>query len=263
MSRLFISHAVADGAGKAAELVDRLEAGGNACWIAPRDVVPGRTYPAQILTAIRDGRGLVLLLTERANDSPDVLQEVQIAHSAKKLIVPVAVGEVPLSDDLGYFLSVRQHLRWTSADDVAAALARAMPPAVGAGAAAPPDAGPGVMDAVSAVSAAAASDDGVGGRFKFVVRSTGEEPDVLWLSSEADYRDPRCLSVAIRGAARAELLRSHGARFGDAFAGRTVMVDGVACKRRIDFLSGGAPTGLYYFQTHVDVDDLGSLRIID
>lgn len=263
MSRLFISHAVSDGAAKAAELVGQLEGSGDACWIAPRDIQPGRTYPAQILTAIRNGRGLVLLLTERANESPDVLQEVQLAHSAQKLIVPVAVGNVRLSDDLGYFLSVRQHLRWTTAEQVAEALGRVMPPVAGSTVSAAETSGAGIMDGMAAVAAASASDDGVVGRFRFVVQSTGEERDTLWLSSETDYRDPRCLSVAIRGQARADLLRSAGSGFADVFQGRTVIVEGVARKRRINFLSEGSPTGLYYFQTHVDVDALDALQIID
>ena len=80
------------------------------------------------MAAIREGRSLVVLLTEAANASPGVLQEVQIAHSSKRLIVPVSVGEVRLSDDLGYFLSVRQHLRWSSAEDVAAAVGNVLPP---------------------------------------------------------------------------------------------------------------------------------------
>ncbi|MEZ5816386.1 MAG: toll/interleukin-1 receptor domain-containing protein [Hyphomicrobiaceae bacterium] len=261
MARVFISHAVSDGAAKAGELVSRLEARGQACWIAPRDVAPGRTYPAQILAAIRDGRGLVLLLTEAANASPDVLQEVQLAHSAKKLIVPVAVGEVRLSDDLGYFLSVRQHLRWSSAEAVAAALDAVLPPlAVEDATLSARDAG---LEAVAAVAAAAASETGVSGPFRMVVRSTGEEPDTLWLCSEADYRDPRCLSVAIRGAARQALVAKHGRGFGDAYQGRTIVVDGVARKQRIDFISGGKPTGHYYFQTHVDVDDPGLIRLMD
>ena len=261
MTRVFISHAVSDGGAKAAELVTRLEARGEACWIAPRDIVPGRTYPAQIMAAIREGRGLVVLLTEAANASPDVLQEVQIAHSAKKLIVPVAVGEVRLSDDLGYFLSVRQHLRWSSAEGVATAVAGVLPPAAAETVA--PDDSPGVMDAVAAIAAAAASEDGVSGAFRLLVRSTGEEPDTLWLCSEADYRDPRCLSIAVRGRARDSLLAQYGARFGDAFTGRTVVVHGVARKQRIDFISGGRPTGHYYFQTHVDVDDPAQLAMRD
>ena len=261
MSRVFISHAVSDGAGKASELVTSLEARGHACWIAPRDIVPGRTYPAQIMAAIREGRSLVVLLTEAANASPDVLQEVQIAHSSKRLIVPVSVGEVRLSDDLGYFLSVRQHLRWSSAEDVAAAVGNVLPP-LATGSAPDAEREP-QMDPTAAIAAAAASESGVTGTFRLVVRSTGEETDTLWLCSEADYRDPRCLSVAIRGEARRALLAQHGAQLGAHFRERTVIVDGTARKQRIDFVSGGKPTGHYYFQTHVDVDDPAQLAMRD
>ncbi len=248
--KIFVSHAVSDGAAKAAELVELLEAIGDPCWIAPRDIAPGRTYPAQIMAAIRESRAVILLLTEAANRSPDVLQEVQIAHSAKKLIVPASVGTVPLSDDLGYFLSVRQHLRWSTAGEVVAAIARVLPPLA-------PVAPTAAMDAITAVAAAAASESGISGRFGFVVRSAADDGEILWLCSEIDYRDPRCLSVAVRGAAR------HRMKGADQFRGRRITVEGVALKKRIDFLTNGEPTGLYYYQTHVDVDDPAQVTSVD
>jgi hypothetical protein len=52
------------------------------------------------MAAIRTSAALVLLLTRAANDSPDVLQEVQIAHAERRLIVPVVIDGVMPSDDL-------------------------------------------------------------------------------------------------------------------------------------------------------------------
>jgi hypothetical protein len=261
MSKIFISHAVRDGAAKASELVASLETSGNECWIAPRDIVPGRTYPAQIMAAIREGRGLVVLLTEAAIQSPDVLQEVQIAHSSQRLIVPVAVGEARLSDDLGYFLSVRQHLNWSSAEAVAAAVAKVLPPpAIDSLRGSDHDR---PIEPAAAVAAAAAADGGIEGKFRLKVLSTGQDAGTLWLCSEVDYRDPRCLSVAIRGEARQALLERHGTQFGSFFRDRTIMIEGIARKKRVDFVSGGKPTGHYYFQTHVEVESLTRIGFLD
>jgi hypothetical protein len=65
----------------------------------------------------------VVLLTPGGNQSPDVLQEVQRAHEERKLIVPVIVDNLQPSDDLIYFLRVRQQLAWTDARAVAAEVA--------------------------------------------------------------------------------------------------------------------------------------------
>ncbi|MFV0295138.1 MAG: toll/interleukin-1 receptor domain-containing protein, partial [Hyphomicrobiaceae bacterium] len=241
MSWIFISHAVADGAGHANELVARLEAAGHSCWIAPRNVVPGRTYPAQILSAIRDCRAVAVLLTEAANASADVLQEVQIAHSNRKQLIPVVVGAVAPSDDLAYFFGIRHQMRWTGAHEVAAALAAAVPPL--ADQPAPPPqvsaTDPAVMDPSTAMARAATAEAGVTGTFAITVRSTAVEPGgLLWLNSERDYRDPRCLAIAVSAAATGQLAGKLGEDPATSLQDRNIRVHGSAKKQRIDFLSG-------------------------
>ncbi len=243
MSSFFISHAAADGAKLAAELVARLEAAGQICWVAPRDVAAGRTYPAQIMAAIRDCRGVVLLVTPAANHSADVLQEVQVAHAQKKIIVPVIVGDLSPSDDLAFFLAVRHRIAWTTADAICVAVLQSLPATHVA---------PKAMNALDAIAAAAATEEGITGSFTMGVRATGSEG---WLMSENDYRDPRCLSVYLDGEARRQLTKLHGEDPTIFFKGRTIVVLGTAKKQRIDFVSGGKSTGHYYYQTHVDVTD--------
>jgi FimV-like protein len=83
---------------------------------------PGFPYSGQIVTAIRESRGLVLVLTPVANQSPDVLGEVTNAQNARKLIVPLVVQGTQPSDDLIYFLAMRQQFVWTDAKSAAAVL---------------------------------------------------------------------------------------------------------------------------------------------
>jgi hypothetical protein len=122
MSHLFISHSTKDGADFARQLVEALEVVGLRCWVAPRDVKAGTDYPAQIVSAIRESRGLVLVLTAEANASPGVIREVELADKQGKQMVPLLVGGTRPSDGLTYFLSIRQQIPWTGAATAAAAL---------------------------------------------------------------------------------------------------------------------------------------------
>ncbi len=274
MSHIFISHAVADGADKANAMVAALEAAGHTCWIAPRDVTAGRTYPAQIMAAVRDSGGLILIATPAANESPDVLQEVNLGHSHRKTIVPVMVDGTQPSDDLAYYLSVRHQLPWTDPSALLPAILRALPLPEGAEAtiAAPKTgaqpSGPKAMSPTEAIAAAAASEDGVTGVFEFVVVSSAFDEGVYWLNSEADYRDPRCLAAILRPKflaalqARNSFIPSVQVQ-PQIFEGRSVRFRGTAHKRRIDFISGGKPTGHYYFQTHVEIDSADDIEFVE
>lgn len=61
-----------------------LEEVGEPCWIAPRNMTPGADYPNEIVRAIRECRGQVVLITPSANESQDVLQEVQRVQDERK-----------------------------------------------------------------------------------------------------------------------------------------------------------------------------------
>ena len=127
MSHLFISHSARDGAAVAQQLCTALEAAGHCCWIAPRDVKPGVPFPGQIVGAIRDCTGLVLVVTPAANASPDVLQEVQLAGQNRKTVAPVVVDLTTPSDDLQYYLGVRHQIQWRDARAATAELLRSFP----------------------------------------------------------------------------------------------------------------------------------------
>lgn len=122
MAHLFISHSTRDGAQHAVALARALEALGHRCWIAPRDVKPAVPYPGQIVAAIEEGAGLVLLVTPGANESPDVLQEVQLASTARKPIAPVIVSATAPAPDLRYYIGVRHQIVWAEAGPTAQAL---------------------------------------------------------------------------------------------------------------------------------------------
>ncbi len=127
MTKLFISHASSDGAQMARGLVGALEAAGHTCWIAPRDVRPGKMYSGEIVAGIRASVGVILLVTPAANASADVAQEVQQAHALKKVIAPVVVEGATPSDDLAYFIGIRHQIPWTTAGAAVEELLRVFP----------------------------------------------------------------------------------------------------------------------------------------
>lgn len=105
---VFVSHATAD-AQTAQSLAAQLEAGGIACWIAPRDVRPGHDYRIEIMEALGRCRAVLLLVSAASNASAHVLREVTAAEQRQKRIVPLRLDDSPLRPELEYSL---QAVHW-------------------------------------------------------------------------------------------------------------------------------------------------------
>jgi lipoprotein NlpI len=101
---VFISHAAKDKAAADAACAT-LEAAGIRCWIAPRDVQPGRSFAGEITRAIQGSKAMVLIFSAHTNNSEQVLREVQLAVNAHLHILQFRIEEVLLNDDLKYYLS--------------------------------------------------------------------------------------------------------------------------------------------------------------
>lgn len=85
-----------------------LEECGIPCWIAPRNIIPGKTWAGNIVQAIRDCSLMVLIYSEESNSSSQVANEVDKAFSHGKTIIPFMVDSTPMNDDFDYYLS-RKH----------------------------------------------------------------------------------------------------------------------------------------------------------
>lgn len=88
----------------AEEVLGFLETRGFPCWIAPRNVRAGRDYGEEIITAIEDSAVVVLILSDDANSSLFVKNEVERAFSKKKTIVPFRIQNVPPSKAIELFV---------------------------------------------------------------------------------------------------------------------------------------------------------------
>ncbi len=100
----FISYASPD-LEKAEAICQNLEGSGFTCWIAPRNVRPGKEYGEEIILGIQNSRCLVLVLSEAANDSTFVRREVERAVSKNKPVFPVRIEDVLPSTGLELFVS--------------------------------------------------------------------------------------------------------------------------------------------------------------
>jgi Tfp pilus assembly protein PilF len=120
------------------------------------------------------------------------------------------------------------------------------------------------IEPMAAVMLAADSDAKVTpGIFIIDVQATGRSGGDLFLNSEPDYRDQRNLSIRILPKAQAELRRRHGADIDALFEGFRISVLGWAVRTRIDFTNDGLPTGKYYYQTHVVVNDADQIEVVE
>ena len=101
---VFISHATGDKT-VADAVCSALETAGIRCWIAPRDVQPGRSFAGEITRGIQNSKAIVLIFSAHSNNSEQVLREVQLATNSHLHIVQFRIEDVILNDDLKYFLS--------------------------------------------------------------------------------------------------------------------------------------------------------------
>jgi hypothetical protein len=101
---VFISHSTTDKA-VADAVCAALESVTIRCWIAPRDVLLGRSYSGEITRAIQQSKVLVLIFSGESNSSQQVLREVQMAANSRLHIVQFRIDSVVPNDDLEYYLS--------------------------------------------------------------------------------------------------------------------------------------------------------------
>jgi hypothetical protein len=101
---VFISYASQDKP-TADAVCARLEQLGIRCWIAPRDILPGRDWRSSIVEAIASARALVLMLSAEANASPQVPKEILQATQHSVPIITFRIEDVQPSGPLGYELN--------------------------------------------------------------------------------------------------------------------------------------------------------------
>jgi hypothetical protein len=101
---IFVSHSSKDKVAADAA-VAHLERAGLRCWCAPRDILPGASWPTSISQAINTCRAMVIIFSTNANESDHIRREVARAVDREVPIVPVRIENVLPEGDLEYFLA--------------------------------------------------------------------------------------------------------------------------------------------------------------
>lgn len=107
-----------------------------------------------------------------------------------------------------------------------------------------------------------ATERALSGTFVLAVRGTGRRDERLYLNSELDYRDRKCLTISIPDRIAEQLAAQLGGDPAIVLRGKTIRVTGTAAQVKIIFVgSDGNPTGAFYYQTHVRVTNLAQIDL--
>jgi TIR domain len=90
---LFVSHVREDHAATM-EIVAELERLGLPCWVAPRDVGPGKPFDDEIAEALENCQAMLLIFSDRCNENMYIRREVTVAGEIGKHIIPFRIEDV-------------------------------------------------------------------------------------------------------------------------------------------------------------------------
>jgi hypothetical protein len=89
-----------------------LEAKGERCWIAPRDIPYGADWQEAIMAALAQSGAMILVFTANTNESAHVRREVSAALEAGAIVIPFRTEEATPQGALRYNLI---NLHWMDA----------------------------------------------------------------------------------------------------------------------------------------------------
>jgi hypothetical protein len=113
--RVFISHASEDHA-IAEAVCEAIEARGIPCWIAPRDITPGKEYAEALYDAIGECTSLLLVFSQYSNRSPQVRREVERAARDGDPIIPFRIDDTVAASSLQFNVGAIDWLAPSSVD---------------------------------------------------------------------------------------------------------------------------------------------------
>ncbi|MBI1341226.1 TIR domain-containing protein [bacterium] len=108
-SSLFISYAHVDA--ESVEPVVRLvEASGKSVWIDKGEITAGEGWAGEIVRAIKQAKGVMVMCSPNAFESDHIKREVYLADRYKKPMLPVFIEAAEMPEDFEYFFAGVQWL---------------------------------------------------------------------------------------------------------------------------------------------------------
>lgn len=115
MPHVFISHS-SEQATLAEHVVRFLERKSIKCWLAPRDILAAVDFDQAIVAAIKNCSAIILLFSEKADDSTHVRRELSLADTLKKSVLTLRIEDVA-PKKLAYWLNLGQWIDWLDRND--------------------------------------------------------------------------------------------------------------------------------------------------
>lgn len=106
---VFISHSSKDKE-LAREIYEYLKSNGIRPWIDFYDIPSGTKYARAIIDGIKNSRVILIILSENANDSENIINEVDNAHNLRKEMLPFHIDRSEMCEELQYYLSRWQRI---------------------------------------------------------------------------------------------------------------------------------------------------------
>lgn len=106
---VFISYSSLE-AEKAEHIRDILQANGISCWMAPDSIPAGSSYLNEIYDAVSSCKVLIVLLSEKAQNSEWVTSEVEIARDESKVIIPYKIEDCKLNKAFRVLIKTKQYV---------------------------------------------------------------------------------------------------------------------------------------------------------
>ena len=124
---LFVSYAHADNMA-VVPVVEAVQAQGRTVWIDKGELHAGTSWAGEIVRAIKNAKGVIVMCSAHAFESDHVKREVYLADRYKKPILPVFLEAATMPEDFEYFFTGVQwlELHKTPENERAAAIARAL-----------------------------------------------------------------------------------------------------------------------------------------
>ena len=104
---VFVSYATSDRR-EALAICEAIERRGTKCWISCRDVRPGENYQEAIVRAIRRAQAMILVFSDRANNSDEIKKELSLVSRFHVPLIALRTEDVEPGDAFAYELATRQ-----------------------------------------------------------------------------------------------------------------------------------------------------------
>lgn len=111
MNQIFISYARSDGSEMAEFLYQRLTGCGYKVWKDDHNIPLGTSFPREISNALEEKGDFILLVTSASLKSAWVGDEINMAKTARRRIIPVILDNKLIDEDIPLFLRSTNWLR--------------------------------------------------------------------------------------------------------------------------------------------------------